>query len=68
MRGYAVRHATDGRSLVLVCPGWVRTDMGGPDGVLDVETSCRGVADMLASVADKPGLHYLDYHGNTVPW
>ncbi len=68
MRSYAVRHASDGRSLVLVCPGWVRTDMGGPDAVLDVETSCRGVADTLAAVAGKPGLRYLDYQGNTVPW
>ena len=30
MRSFAARHAGDPRSLLLIAPGWVRTDMGGP--------------------------------------
>lgn len=31
MRSYAARHAEESRTLVLMAPGWVSTDLGGPD-------------------------------------
>jgi NAD(P)-dependent dehydrogenase (short-subunit alcohol dehydrogenase family) len=68
MRSYAVRHARDGRSLALVDPGWVRTDMGGSDASISVEESIPGVADALAARRGQPGLRYFNYKGETVPW
>ena len=68
MRCYAARHAQDRRTLVLVAPGWSRTEMGGQDAPLEVDTSITGVVDMLARQAGTPGLRYLDYQGKTVPW
>jgi NAD(P)-dependent dehydrogenase (short-subunit alcohol dehydrogenase family) len=32
MRSYAARHKDEGRALVLMAPGWVRTDLGGRKG------------------------------------
>lgn len=29
MRCYAARHASDGRALLLLAPGWIRTELGG---------------------------------------
>ncbi|WP_159014687.1 SDR family NAD(P)-dependent oxidoreductase [Acidisoma sp. S159] len=66
MRSYAVRHA--GRNLALVDPGWVRTDMGGPQANLSIEESIPGVVDALEALAGKPGLRYFNYRGETVPW
>jgi NAD(P)-dependent dehydrogenase (short-subunit alcohol dehydrogenase family) len=66
MRSYAVRHA--GRNLALVDPGWVRTDMGGPQANLSIEESIPGVVDALEARAGKPGLRYFNYRGETVPW
>jgi NAD(P)-dependent dehydrogenase (short-subunit alcohol dehydrogenase family) len=66
MRSFAARHSKDSRAMVLMAPGWVRTDMGGPDASLDVETSIRGVVDVIS--AAKPGLHYVNYQGKTVRW
>lgn len=68
MRSYAARHKGDPRSLFLIAPGWVRTDMGGPGASLDVETSIGGVVNTIAGHSGKPGLHYLNYQGKTVRW
>ena len=68
MRSFAARHASDPRSLFLIAPGWVRTDMGGPNAHLDVETSMRGVADTIEARSGHAGLHYVNYQGKTVRW
>jgi NAD(P)-dependent dehydrogenase (short-subunit alcohol dehydrogenase family) len=68
MRSFAVRQPNDRRSFLVIAPGWVRTDMGGPDAPLDVETSIAGVADTIYSWSGRPGVHYLDYRGETVHW
>lgn len=39
MRSFAARHSGDQRTLLVMAPGWVRTDMGGPDARLSIEES-----------------------------
>ncbi|MBA8792966.1 NAD(P)-dependent dehydrogenase (short-subunit alcohol dehydrogenase family) [Friedmanniella endophytica] len=68
MRSWAARHPDDPRTLLLVAPGWVRTDLGGPDAGLSVEESTAGVADVLEAQAGRGGLQFLDHRGATVPW
>jgi NAD(P)-dependent dehydrogenase (short-subunit alcohol dehydrogenase family) len=68
MRSYAARHPKDPHTLVLIAPGWVQTDLGGPDAALSVEESTRGVADVIEAHAGKGGLHFIDHRGQTVPW
>jgi NAD(P)-dependent dehydrogenase (short-subunit alcohol dehydrogenase family) len=68
MRSFAARHVNDPRALVVIAPGWVRTDMGGPSAALSIEESIPRVVDTISSQAGKPGLRYLDYRGQTVRW
>jgi NAD(P)-dependent dehydrogenase (short-subunit alcohol dehydrogenase family) len=68
MRSFAARHAGDPRTLLLIAPGWVQTDLGGPGARLTIGQSIPGVADTIEAQAAKGGLQYLDYQGQTVRW
>jgi NAD(P)-dependent dehydrogenase (short-subunit alcohol dehydrogenase family) len=68
MRSFAARHAGDPHTLLLIAPGWVQTDLGGPGAPLTVDQSIPGVADTIEAQAGQGGLQYLDYRGQTVAW
>jgi hypothetical protein len=68
MRSFAARHAGDSRTLLLMAPGWVRTEMGGPEARLSIEESIPNLANTMDAQAGKAGLQYLDYPGRRVPW
>jgi NAD(P)-dependent dehydrogenase (short-subunit alcohol dehydrogenase family) len=68
LRSYAARHHGEQRSLVLMAPGWVQTEMGGAGARLTIKDSIPNVVKTIDALADSPGLHYVDYRGQTVPW
>jgi NAD(P)-dependent dehydrogenase (short-subunit alcohol dehydrogenase family) len=49
-------------------PGWVRTDMGGPNAPVSIEDSVRGIADVLERERGSGQHKFLDYQGNAIPW
>ncbi|MEU8720599.1 MULTISPECIES: SDR family NAD(P)-dependent oxidoreductase [Streptomyces] len=68
MRSYAARYADAAHTLLLMCPGHVRTELGGPDAPLTIDQSIPGVVDTIDRHSGEPGLRYLNYQGRTVPW
>ena len=65
-RSFFHRHTS--LAVLSIAPGWVRTDMGGPSAMFDVETSCRNVANAIGEHAGKPGHRYVNYDGTALPW
>lgn len=68
MRSFAARHQDDTKTLLLMAPGWVRTDMGGPEARLSIGESIPNLVDTITAQQGHGGLHYLDYLGRVVPW
>ena len=51
-----------------MAPGWVRTELGGPDARLSIDDSIPNVVRTLDALQGRAGLHYVDYLGRTVAW
>lgn len=49
-------------------PGWVKTDMGGENAMVEVADSCRGLIDQVERFAGQGGHHFVDYQGQKIDW
>ena len=68
LRSYASRHSDDRRTYLAFSPGWVKTDMGGPDAPLDVETSVSGMLSVIDQRRGDGSVAFVDYLNNQIPW
>lgn len=68
MRSYAARQAGSARALLVMAPGWIRTALGGPDAPFSLDDNIPSLMNVLLAQRGRPGLQYLDYRGQTVPW
>lgn len=48
-------------------PGWVQTDMGGPNAKITVEESCAGLTDVIEQ-AGGGGYRFVNYKGEELPF
>ncbi len=68
MKSYAARHEAEQRPLVLMAPGWIRTDLGGPSAPFGMDVAIPEVVDVLLARQGAPGLAFVDRFGKPVPW
>jgi NAD(P)-dependent dehydrogenase (short-subunit alcohol dehydrogenase family) len=55
-------------TMLLLHPGWVQTDMGGPQAPLPVEESVAGLRRVIAGLPRAESGAFVDYRGAPVPW
>ena len=60
--------AGDGVKVVLLHPGWVKTDMGGPDAAIDAKESVTGMRAVIAGLKENDSGGFLNYDGTEIPW
>ncbi|QUN04438.1 SDR family oxidoreductase [Shewanella yunxiaonensis] len=67
-KSLALDLAADGIKAVVLHPGWVRTDMGGPHGLIDADTSAQGIKSLLEQLQPQDSGKFFDYQGKHLAW
>ena len=72
MKGLAVDLYSKKIKVLLLHPGWVKTDMGGPEAPIDVTSSVRGMRTVInekikEQIPDTENL-FFNYRGESLPW
>jgi len=57
-----------GIKVVVFHPGWVKTDMGGPNAMISVEQSVSGIRKVISSLTLADSGQFLAYDGRKLPW
>jgi NAD(P)-dependent dehydrogenase (short-subunit alcohol dehydrogenase family) len=64
----SVELAPRGFTSIVMHPGWVKTDMGGPDATLEVEESINGMVAVIESLSSADSGKFFNYDGQELPW
>lgn len=68
VKSLSVDLACEGFRVAVVHPGWVRTDMGGPNGLIDVQTSVSGMLAVIDGLSPDNAGDFFNYDGSLIPW
>lgn len=60
--------AQQGFTVLALHPGWVQTEMGGPNALIDTETSARGLYSVIDTSNPSQSGQFINYDGNPLPW
>ena len=70
MFSMAMKNELDGMgsSLLIIHPGWVETDMGGPNAPLSTDESVRGIMQRITEQNMSMSGRYVQFDGTPVEW
>ena len=68
MRSLAIDLAPRGITCVVVNPGWVRTDMGGPNATLEPPESIGRLMRLIATLGPEQSGKFFNYNGREYAW
>lgn len=67
-RCFAVDLARYGVHCISMHPGWVSTDMGGPNAPVTPHQSVQGMLKVIREISPKDNGEFFDFEGKKVPW
>ena len=53
---------------MVIHPGWVKTDMGGPNAMISIQESCVGLTRVILEATKSSSGKFIDFKGNDLPW
>ena len=68
MRSAAVDLAPRGISCVVMHPGWVKTDMGGSNALVQTTDSVAALREQIAKFGSDHSGKFINYDGREFPW
>lgn len=68
MKSLAGDLKSEGITVAVLHPGWVRTDMGGPDAAIEAPESVTGMRAVIAGLKESDSGRFLNYDGTEIPW
>lgn len=69
MRSFAIDVQPTGVHVMLIHPGWVKTNMGGPNALIDVESSINGMLAQVEKNLSKSHAEVLHrFDGELIAW
>lgn len=66
IKSLSIDLSPQGIQVIALHPGWVRTEMGGPNGLIDTTESVTGLKSVMTSEI-KTG-HFYNYDGSEIAW
>lgn len=68
MHSLAIDLRAQSIGVLILHPGWARTDMGGPNALIGVEESVSGMRDCIERFTLSRSGEFIKYDGSTMPW
>jgi len=68
MKSLSIDLSSSQINAVLLHPGWVRTDMGGPNGLISTEQSVTGMRRVISNLKFSDSGKFYAFDGQIVPW
>jgi len=68
MKSLAIDLEDQGIGVFVLHPGWVKTDMGGPNALIDAQKSVAGMRQVIARFTLDQSGGFLKYDGSSLPW
>lgn len=54
--------------MFCIDPGWVLTDMGGPNAMLQSHVSVGGLINVISEATQETSGKFMKYDGSELPW
>ncbi|MFN3015693.1 SDR family oxidoreductase [Vibrio coralliilyticus] len=55
-------------TVLALHPGWVQTEMGGPNALIDTQTSAAGLVEVIESADISRSGEFINYDSTALPW
>ncbi len=68
IKSLSIDTANQGFTSFLLHPGWVQTDMGGPNAMITTEQSIKGMLEVIDGANSGHNGKFFGWKGNEIPW